>query len=443
MMNECFNKTKPESLFKLGIIGAGYVGLPMAAGFASQGYEVSVAERDQSRFTMLSNAISPIAEPGLDELLTAGIESGKLRFFKSSMEAALNADIIFLCVATPSTPEGLADLSYVEAAAIEIAPVLKSGAIVVNKSTVPVGTAEQVRELLNRDDIFVVSNPEFFSEGNAVKESYHPERIVIGSDNLEAGNKVASLFSISGAPIIHTDNRTAELIKYTANAFLATKLSFINAIAGLCEETGADVTDLVKAVGLDSRIGSKFLSPGPGWGGSCFPKDTLALAALADEYNYSFPLLGEVVATNLEQYDRIVNKVSRAADTLPNSTIAVWGLTFKAGTNDRRNSPSLKIINRLMALGANVVAYDPSVSVGDPGSDLDGISLCDNKYDATKEADVLVILTEWPEFVSPDFELLKNSMYSRVIVDARNMLDIKESIDAGFTYEGIGNSAVS
>jgi UDPglucose 6-dehydrogenase len=445
------------------VIGAGYVGLPTAATLAHFGHHVVLAEHDQHRLAALRSGRMPIVEPGLDELVAEGVGSGALHFAASSVQAVAGSEFVFLCVPTPQGDDGSADLSYVEAAAKEIGPLLEPGTIVVNKSTVPVGSATFVERIIGRPDIRVVSNPEFLREGSAVRDSLRPERLVVGADDPEAASRVGGLFASTGAPLIITDATTAETIKYASNAFLATKLSYVNAVAGLCEELGADVRDVMLGLGYDKRIGFDFLRPGPGWGGSCLPKDTRALLHIAQEVGYDFSLLAGAIASNEQQLARVVAKVETACGGSVEATaVGVWGLTFKANTDDRRDSPSLQIAHRLVARGARVQAFDPTVvaddATGAPADahtvaathahadadsdhgpeDLRGLSLCGDPYEAATGASVVVVLTEWDEFRWVDFARLHTLMATPSIVDARNLLDPAALRRIGFLYTGIG-----
>ncbi len=424
----------------IAVIGAGYVGLPTAATLAHFGHHVVLAEHDVARLAGLRAGRMPIIEAGLDELVAEAMAAGRLSFTDSAVDAVAGAEFVFLCVATPQGADGSADLSHVETAAKQIASHLASGAIVVNKSTVPVGSATMVEQVIGRHDVRVVSNPEFLREGNAVLDSLNPDRIVVGADNTEAGARVAELFTKTGAPLILTDTTTSETIKYASNAFLATKLSFVNALAGLCEELGADARDVLLGLGYDKRIGFEFLRPGPGWGGSCLPKDTRALLHIAGEAGYDFSLLAGAIASNEEQLSRVVSKVEAACGgAVDGVTVAVWGLTFKANTNDRRDSPSLQITQRLTALGANLRAFDPTVTAeAEPPEDLRGLVLCGDPYEAAGGARALVVLTEWDEFRWVDFARVLAVMEEPSIVDARNLLDPAAVRRMGFLYAGIG-----
>jgi UDPglucose 6-dehydrogenase len=421
------------------VIGAGYVGLPTAATLAHVGHSVVLAERDPARLAALRSGRMPIVETGLDELVAGSVEAGRLRFTDSATEGVRGAQFVFLCVPTPQSQDGSADLSFVEAAAKEIGPYLAPGAIVVNKSTVPVGSATMVEQVIGRSDVSVVSNPEFLREGSAVLDSLHPDRIVVGADDPRAAAMVGELFASTSAPLIVTDATTSETIKYASNAFLATKLSFVNALAGLCEEVGADARDVLLGLGYDKRIGFEFLRPGPGWGGSCLPKDTRALLHIAGEAGYDFSLLAGAIESNEQQLLRVVSKVVEACSgPAQSATVAVWGLTFKANTDDRRDSPSLEICHRLAALGTTVRAFDPTVEPEATTGDLAGLQLCADPYEAAAGAEVLVVLTEWDEFRWLDFSRVLEVMRQPSIVDARNLLDPAAVRRMGFTYTGIG-----
>ncbi len=420
------------------VIGGGYVGLPTAGVLARFGHRVVCAERDADRFEALRSGTVPIVEQGLSELLREGVASGRLRFVPRAAEAVRGAEYVFLCVDTPQREDGSADLSFVEAVAAEIAHELAPGTVVVNKSTVPVGTALLVERMTGAT---VVSNPEFLREGSAVRDSLHPDRVVVGAHDQRAARRVGELFSATGAPMIVTDTVTAETIKYASNAFLATKLSFVNALAGLCESVGADVRDVVLGLGYDRRIGFEFARPGPGWGGSCLPKDTAALLRIADGVGYDFALLRAAIAVNDEACDRVVRKVVDAlGGRLEGATVAVWGLTFKAGTDDRRMSPAVSIARRLVAHGATVRAYDPTVRPGAVADDLAGIVVCGDAYDACREADAVALLTEWDELRGLDFSKVAGMMRATPpeLVDARNLLDPSALRRAGFSYSAIG-----
>ncbi len=423
---------------KIAVIGTGYVGLTTGACFAHMGHQVVCADIDPAKVESLRRGVIPIVELGLQELVEEGIAGGRLTFVLGAANAAADCEIAFLCVPTPQGDDGSADLSYIEAAARQIGPVLPYEAVVVNKSTVPVGSAKVVERVMGRPDVKVVSNPEFLREGSAVQDFLKPDRIVVGCDDQAAALKVSSLYDGISAPVIVTDPASAETIKYAANAFLATKLSFINAIAAICEGVGADVNDVVVGIGSDKRIGQDFLRPGPGWGGSCFPKDSRALLKIAREAGYHFDLLDGVIAINDEQFERVADKIRVAAGgDLSGATVAVWGLTFKARTDDLRDSPALQIIRRLVAAGATVQAYDPTVDGPKAGLPTD-ITISDSPYSACSGAHVLAVLTEWDEFRWLDIAKVAEVMTGRAIVDARNLLERNDWRRASFDYQGIG-----
>jgi UDPglucose 6-dehydrogenase len=419
---------------EIAVIGAGYVGLTTAACFAHLGHDVICADIDEARIAQLTRGEMPIVEAGLEALVRDGLERGRLGFVVGAANAVSSAEFAYLCVPTPQDDDGAADLSYIEAAAREIGPGLPSEAVVVNKSTVPVGSTRVVERVLGRDDVVVVSNPEFLREGSAVHDFLNPDRIVIGSDDQSAAVRVASLYIGVTAPIIVTDPPSAETIKYAANAFLAAKISFVNAIAAVCDAVGADVKDVVLGMGYDKRIGHEFMKPGPGFGGSCLPKDTRALVQIADSGGYSFDLMRGVLTVNEDQFHRVAAKVrDMAGGSLEGVKVAVWGLTFKARTDDTRESPALRIVSLLADQGAEVQAYDPAVKgpVGDVATAADPYSVCDG-------ARVLAVLTEWDDFRWLDFDKVAGLMETPRVVDARNLLDRPALERRGFSYVGIG-----
>jgi UDPglucose 6-dehydrogenase len=422
---------------KIAVIGTGYVGLTTGACLAHLGHDVICADIDRDKVDRLTRGEIPILEAGLDEIVREGLQSGRLRFVLGAANSVAEAEFIYLCVPTPQGADGSADLSYIEAAAHEIAPHLVPESVVINKSTVPVGSTRFVELALSRSDIYVVSNPEFLREGSAVNDFLHPDRVIIGSDDQSAAIRVASLYIGVPAPLMVTDPASAETIKYASNAFLATKLSFVNAVSALCEAVGADVSDVVLGMGYDKRIGHEFLRPGPGWGGSCFPKDSRALLYIANEAGYHFDLLEGVITVNEEQFERVAGKVeAMVGGSLDGRTVAVWGLTFKANTDDLRASPALEIVQRVLAKGATVRAYDPTVD-----ADLDdhpGMTVVPDPYAACEGADVLAVLTEWDEFKWLDLDKVADSMTERRVVDARNLLDRSALVRRGFAYQGIG-----
>ena len=429
------------------------MGLPTAATLAHLGHQVTCGDADAAKIAMLERGQVPIVEDHLEELVHEGQAAGRLRFVVGATEAVAGAEFVFLCVPTPQAEDGSADLSFVEAVGKEIGPHLVPGSVIVNKSTVPVGSTLVVERVLGRHDVAVVSNPEFLREGTAVPDSLHPERIVVGADDQSVAARVGELFSGTQAPLLITDAATAETIKYASNAFLATKLSFVNAIAGLCEAVGADVRDVILGLGYDRRIGFEYLRPGPGWGGSCLPKDTRALVHIGEMAGYDFSFLRGAIQTNDEQFDRVVAKVEGAVSRsggLAGANLAVWGLTFKAGTDDLRNSPAVEIVRRLVASGAHVKVFDPTLRPGDEGTrpidELVGARagspgsalVAADAYAACEDAVAVVVLTEWDEFRWLDFETVQSKMRNPVVVDARNLLDPAQLRRYGFEYAGIG-----
>lgn len=422
----------------IAIIGTGYVGLTTGTCLAHFGHTVVCADVVPEKVEALSRGTVPILEAGLDDLVAEGIASGRLSFVLGARDAVVDAEFVYLCLPTPQGADGAADLSFIQDVATDIGPQLKPDAVVINKSTVPVGSVTEVEKHLGRDDVCVVSNPEFLREGTAVADFLQPDRVVIGATDEAAAKRVADLYVGLDAPTVITDAASAEAIKYASNAFLATKLSFVNAMAAVCEAVGADVKDVMTGMGFDPRIGDRFLSPGPGWGGSCFPKDSHALVRIAENAGYQFGLLRGVIAVNEEQFGRVVNKISRAAGgSVKGKTIAVWGLTFKAHTDDLRDSPAINIIRRLAEQGAVVRAHDPAVPDATDGR-LAGIDVVGDLYEAVTGADVLAVLTEWPDFADADFERVAEVMASPTVVDARNLLDRDAVKELGFAYDGIG-----
>lgn len=421
---------------KIAVVGTGYVGLTTGACLAHLGHDVTCVDIDATKVARLSKGDVPILEQGLDELVAEGLRAGNLRFTTDAPSAARTAEFIFLCVPTPQGEDGSADLSYIQAAAGEVGPHLVPEAVVINKSTVPVGSTRVVGAALGRGDVYVVSNPEFLREGSAVHDFLNPDRVVIGCDDQAAAVRLASLYLGLAAPLMITDPASAETIKYASNAFLATKISYVNAVAAVCEAVGADVNDVVLGMGYDKRIGHEFLKPGPGWGGSCFPKDTHALVHIAEDAGYDFDLLKGVIAVNEEQFARVAAKVTNlVGGSVDGVRVAVWGLTFKARTDDLRDSPSLEVIRRLVAAGAQIRAFDPAVH-----HQIDGIEVVDDPYAACEGAEVLVVLTEWDEFRWLDFDKVADLLAARNVVDARNLLDRQPMIRRGFNVVGIGRS---
>jgi UDPglucose 6-dehydrogenase len=422
---------------KIAIVGTGYVGLTTGACLASLGHEVVCADIDAEKVAQLSKGKVTIFEDGLQELVTKGLKTGNLSFVVGAVKAVIDSEYVFLCLPTPESSDGSADISIIETVAKEIADSLSRASIIVNKSTLPVGSVRVVENCIQRKDVSVVSNPEFLREGSAVQDFLKPDRVVIGSDDKSAAEKVAQLYSPICKNILITDPASAETIKYAANAFLAARLSFVNALASVCEVVGANIIDVVNGLGSDSRIGTQFLQPGPGWGGSCFPKDTKALLKIAQDNGYDFELLAGVISANESQFDRIANRIAveaKAASEKP--VVAIWGLAFKSGTDDLRESPSLKIINRLISKNISIQAYDPT-QVGVENKNLH-IKNFDNALSACKEAHVLAVFTEWKEFARIEPKLVAEQMSNLSVFDGRNMLNKNSWLAAGFNYKGVG-----
>jgi UDPglucose 6-dehydrogenase len=425
------------SQINITVIGGGYVGLPTAAVLAKFGHVVTLAENDLRRLRSLREGRSPHFEEGLEALMNEGVLRGNLKFIMEASVAVDNAEIIFICVPTPQGDDGTTDMSYLMRVVASIAPNLGAEAIVVIKSTVPVGTAQRVYDVIGRSDVSVVSNPEFLSTGTAVAESLHPERIVVGAKDSRVAMRVASLFEESKAPVVVTSNATAETIKYAANAFLAVRLSFSNELSRFCEQVDANVIDLLQGLGHDHRIGFSYLQPGPGWGGSCLPKDTAALIVMGKANNFDFPVLQSAVATNNAQLEHVVQTIlSKVGDTA-GRVVGLWGLTFKAGTDDRRNSPALHVAKRLLESGITLKAYDPTVALGG-ADDLDGIEIVSDAYSAAKGASLVVLLTEWPEFRELDWDKVAGLMAKTSIFDTRNALNRDVMRNSSLHYSSIG-----
>lgn len=434
---------------RVAIVGTGYVGLVSGACFADFGHHVTCIDKDGDKIASLRRGEISIYEPGLADLVAVNLRQGRLDFSTDLGAAVPQAEAIFLAVGTPSRRgDGHADLSYVYDATREIAPLLSGSTIVITKSTVPIGTGDEVerilRELRPDGDFPVVSNPEFLREGAAIQDFKHPDRIVVGTDNIRARDILAQLYRplyLNAAPILHTGRRNAEFIKYAANAFLATKITFINEIADLCERVGADVQEVARGIGLDNRIGSKFLHAGPGYGGSCLPKDARALIKTAQDHGTALRILETTVAVNEQRKRTMVDKLTAVfAGSIQGKTVAVLGLTFKPNTDDMREAPSIALITALRDIGAKVRAYDP-VGMQRAKVVLPDVTYCDGPYAAAEGSDALVIVTEWEQFRALDLDRLKQVMTSPVIVDLKNVYRPGELIKAGFRYESVGRPA--
>lgn len=435
---------------KITIIGTGYVGLVSGACFSEFGVDVVCVDKDKAKIANLKKGIIPIYEPGLNELVKKNINEKRLSFDTDIKSSLIKSDAIFIAVGTPSRRgDGHADLSYVYGAAEEIALALKEYAVIVNKSTVPIGTGKKVYEIIKKKnpklEFDVASNPEFLREGSAIDDFMRPDRVVIGCDSEKAKNILKELYRplyLLETPILFTTRETAEMIKYAANSFLATKITFINQIADLCEKVGANVSDVSTGIGLDGRIGKKFLHPGPGYGGSCFPKDTLALVKTAQDHNSPLGLIEHVVNSNESRKKNIYKKI---INVLPqnskNKTVAILGLTFKPNTDDMRDSPSLDIIPMLIKKDCKLKVFDPE-GMEEAKKYFTGLNneiiYCNDPYETTIDSDALVILTEWNQFRALDFKKIKKNLRKKIIIDLRNVYNPKEIAELGFEYHSIG-----
>ena len=436
---------------KITMIGTGYVGLVSGACFAELGHQVVCVDIDPAKIKSLSCGEIPIYEPGLEELVKRNVDASRLSFTTDLSKVAGSSDAIFICVGTPPHPEdGSADLKFVQAAAHQIGALLDGYTVIVNKSTVPVGTGEKVEQWIAEGgqgehhggrDYDVVSNPEFLREGAAIEDFLKPDRVVVGTESAKAHVVMDAIYKPlqeSGHPVLFTKRETAELIKYAANGFLATKIAFINEMADLCETLGADISEVAKGIGMDTRIGDKFLNAGPGYGGSCFPKDTMALAKTAQDAQRPSRIVEAVIEANDVRKKSMASKIETAlGQPLKGKTVAILGLTFKAGTDDMRESPSLTIVPELLSRGAHVKAYDPE-GMEEAKKELADVTYCSSKEEALDGADVCSILTEWPEFATLDWQDVKSRMSSAIIVDLRNLYDPSEVREKGVVYSSIG-----
>ncbi len=451
---------------KVCIVGVGYVGLVTGICLAEIGHDVICVDNVKEKIEKLKNSKSPIYEPGLEAFIESNLKKNKIQFTTDLKEGVENSEIIFISVGTPSLPNGQADLSYVEAVATDIGRYINNEKIIVNKSTVPIGSGDWVSMIVSESivknnpnkniNFNVVSNPEFLREGCAIGDTFFPDRIVIGSSSETAINKMLELykplieqsFDWNGdferllpkghkVPIVTTDLTSAEMIKYAANSLLATKISFINEIANICEKVGADILMVAKGIGLDSRIGPKFLNAGIGWGGSCFPKDVSALAYIANEYGMTPQILNSVINVNKEQRLKIVKKVQDELKIVKGKTISVLGIAFKPDTDDTREAPSISIMNSLVNLGAKIKAYDPIVK-SRPDTLSEKVEMVEDMYSAIDNSDLVILATEWNEFKKLDFIKAKSMMSHNIFIDGRNMFDKKTLEDIGFRYIGIG-----
>lgn len=427
---------------QIAVVGVGYVGLVTAACFSDLGNKVIALDIDEKRVENLKNGVMPIYEPGLEELVNRNVESGRITFTTSYKEALEGAEFVFICVGTPQGADGEAELKYVQAAAKSIAENMTAPLIVINKSTVPVGTGDWVADIVNSHqptpiEFSVVSCPEFLREGYAISDFMKPHRTVLGSTDKEAADLVAQLHLPLRSPIVITDLRTAEMIKYASNAFLATKISFINEIANICEALGADVEEVAAGMGFDDRISARFLRAGLGYGGSCFPKDVKALAFMAEEMNVEPRILNSVMSTNDQRRGRVVKRLEELVGDLSGLTIGLLGLAFKENTDDMRDAPSLDIAAALIERGAKVRGFDP-VAMKAAKPLLPDVEMVKDAYTLTEGLDAMIVVTEWNEFKQLDLELIKKNMKSPVIVDGRNLYDPAKMDELDFTYRGVG-----
>jgi UDPglucose 6-dehydrogenase len=432
---------------KISIAGTGYVGLVTGVCLADTGYQVTCFDIDEQKIQRMKGGLSPIYEPGLDELMKKNIEAGRLTFTSSPEEAYRNKDIIYIAVGTPENKDGSANLQYVEAVAGAIAEHVNKDVVVVTKSTVPVGTNDYIKSILEQKKspgikIDIVSNPEFLREGSAIHDTFHGDRIVIGTEDEQAGEKMRRLYEPFGLPIVMTNIRSAEMIKYAANAFLATKISFINEIANICERVGADISDVAGGIGMDKRIGREFLHAGIGYGGSCFPKDTKALAQLADQIDYRFNLLESVIEVNNQQRTILFEKATRILGTFAGKKAAVLGLAFKPNTDDIREAASLLLIDKLLEAGASVRAYDPIAAEHVKKEYGQRLEYAGSPADALSEADVAFIVTEWDDIKSLPLSVYVEQMKTPVILDGRNCYNPEEAKTYPLTYISIGREEI-
>lgn len=434
---------------KIAVIGTGYVGLVTGTCFAETGNNVTCVDIDEDKVKKLQGGTITIYEPGLDVLFDRNIKQDRLKFTTNLAEGIKDAKIIFLALPTPPGEDGSADLKYVLQVAEDLGPLLEDYTVIVDKSTVPVGTAEKVRDKITPNakvDFDVVSNPEFLREGVAVEDFMKPDRVVVGTTSPKAIKMMEHLYAPfvrQGNPVIFMDERSAEMTKYAANAFLATKITFMNEIANLCEKAGADVDSVRKGIGTDTRIGKRFLFAGIGYGGSCFPKDVQALAKTAEDYKYDFKILKSVMGINQNQKTKLIDHIkTHFNNDLKGKKIAMWGLSFKPYTDDIREAPSLENIKELLALGAEVKAYDPEGMENVKGIMGYKIEYADSPYGAIMDADALMIVTEWPVFRNPDFEVMNKLLKNKVIFDGRNVYELDDMREMNYTYYSIGREIV-
>jgi UDPglucose 6-dehydrogenase len=429
----------------IAVIGTGYVGLVSGACFAEFGIDVTCVDVDKKKVDNLNNGIIPIYEPGLDKIVEKNVAAGRLHFTTDIKTAVEGALVVFLAVGTPPQPDGTPDMSYYRQAALDVAQAMNGYKVLVTKSTVPVGTGKWLREFVQSNlkidtEFGVASNPEFLREGAAIEDFMRPDRVVVGSNEERAIEVMKELYRplyLIETPVVVTSLEAAELIKYAANAFLATKITFINEIANLCDAIGCDVHDVARGMGMDNRIGRKFLHPGPGYGGSCFPKDTRALTTVADSFGVETRIVDAVIEANERQRDAMITKIEKLVDSLDGKRVGVLGLSFKPETDDMRESPATDVIKAMIARGATVTAFDP-VAMEEAKHQLPDIGYAQDEYDAIRDADVMVIATEWNQFRALDMEKVKELLRSPKIADLRNVYEPKDMRELGFDYVGVG-----
>ncbi|MFY9158939.1 UDP-glucose dehydrogenase family protein [Aquirufa ecclesiirivi] len=434
---------------KIAVVGTGYVGLVTGTCFSETGNHVTCVDINEAKINQMKAGVVPIYEPGLEDLFHRNVGEGRLNFTTSLIEGIEGAKVIFLALPTPPGEDGSADLKYILQVANDLGPLLKEYTVIIDKSTVPVGTSELVKNAIAQHakvPFDVVSNPEFLREGVAVEDFMKPDRVVIGTESERAKELMSKLYAPlvrQGNPIIFMDERSAEMTKYAANAFLATKITFMNEIANLCELVGANVDDIRRGIGTDSRIGKRFLFAGIGYGGSCFPKDVQALAKTSEENNYKFHILDSVMRVNENQKTKLLPQVRQYFnEDLAGKTIAIWGLAFKPYTDDIREAPALYNIEALLEAGCTIKAYDPEAMPNVQALLRDSVQFCKNPYEALEDADALLIVTEWPQFRTPDFDKMDSLLKNKVIFDGRNLYELSQMKELGYTYYSIGRQTV-
>ncbi|UJW59201.1 UDP-glucose/GDP-mannose dehydrogenase family protein [Bacillus sp. A116_S68] len=432
---------------KIAVVGTGYVGLVTGVALSDIGHDVTCIDIDEHKVKRMQEGKSPIYEPGLDDVMARNIEAGRLHFTTSHEEGFNSKDVIYIAVGTPEKEDGTADLRFIDQVTADIATHVAADVIIVTKSTVPVGTNDYIlkkirEQLIHKVTVNIVSNPEFLREGSAVYDAFHGDRIVVGADSKEAGDVIEDINKPFGIQVYRTDVRSAEMIKYASNAFLATKISFINEIANICEKVGANIEDVATGMGMDDRIGSKFLNAGIGYGGSCFPKDTKALAQIAANNDHHFELLESVIRVNNQQHSSLTTKAKTVMGSLKGKKVALLGLAFKPNTDDMRESPAIAVSSELLLAGADVTAYDPIAMDNAKKVIPEGVTYVDSTEEALAGADAVFIITDWPEFKELDLSVFKEKMATPLLFDGRNCYDLNTVASANINYYSIGRSPV-